>query len=85
MPDPSPYKPPYAFSVLIGETCNRKMRNCVDLAEKLKMDVTDLMKQWNGHASPSKALVKCLARELGLNESSLEKLAEEVRKELGEK
>ena len=58
------------------------MRNFIDLAEKLKMDVHDLMRQCNGHASPSKALVKGLARELGLNESSLDKLAEEVRKDL---
>jgi ribosome-binding protein aMBF1 (putative translation factor) len=82
MPDLKPYKPPYAFSVCIGEACNRKMRNFVDLAEKLKMDVTDLMRQCNGHAPPSKALVKGLARELGLNESHLDKLAEEVRKDL---
>jgi ribosome-binding protein aMBF1 (putative translation factor) len=69
MPDPNPYKPPYAFSVCIGEACNRKMRNLLDLAEKLKMDVTDLMRQCNGHASPSKALVKGLAKELEINES----------------
>ena len=81
MPD-NPYKPPYAFSVTIGETCNRKIRNFVDLAEKLKMPVEDLMRQCNGHAPPSKALVKCLARELDISESHLEKLAEEVRKDL---
>jgi hypothetical protein len=44
MPD-SKYKPPYAFSVTIGETCARKMRTFVDLAEKLKMPVEDLMRQ----------------------------------------
>jgi hypothetical protein len=78
----SKYKPPYAFSVTIGEACNRKSRTFVDLAEKLKMDVADLMKQCNGHAAPSKALVKGLAKELGSNEASLDKLAEEVRKDL---
>jgi hypothetical protein len=36
----------------------------------------------NGHASPSRALVKRLARELDLSESMLDKLAEEVRKDL---
>jgi hypothetical protein len=61
MPDPEPYKPPYPFSVLIGETCNRNMRTFADLAEKLKIDVTDLMLQCNGHASPSKVLIKGLA------------------------
>ena len=83
MPDPKPYKPPYAFSVTIGENCARKMRTFVDLAEKLKMPVEDLMRQANGHASPSKALVKGLARELGIDEGYLERLADEVRKDLG--
>jgi ribosome-binding protein aMBF1 (putative translation factor) len=77
------YKPPYQWSVTIGTACNVKSRDFLDLAEKLKMDVTDLMRQCNGHASPSKALVKGLARELDINESYLEKLAEEVRKDLG--
>ena len=82
---PDKYKPPYAFSVTIGETCSRKMRTFVDLAEKLKMDVTDLMRQCNGHAPPTKALVKGLAKELDISESSLDKLAEEVRKDLSTK
>ena len=68
MPDPK-YKPPYAFSVTIGEVCNRKSQTFLDLAEKLKMDVTDLMRQCNGHASPSKALVKGFAKELDIGES----------------
>jgi transcriptional regulator with XRE-family HTH domain len=54
-----------------------------DLAEKLKMDATDLMRQCNGQAPPSKALVKGLARELGIDESFLNRLGEEVRKDLG--
>jgi hypothetical protein len=58
------------------------MRTFVDLAEKLRMPVEDLMRQCNGHAPPSKALVKGLARELDINESYLDKLAEEVRKDL---
>jgi transcriptional regulator with XRE-family HTH domain len=82
MPDPKPYKPPYAFSVQIGETCARKMRTFPDLAEKLKMDVTDLMRQCNGKTPPSKALVKGLARELDITGSYLDKLADEVRKDL---
>jgi len=46
--------------------------------------VEDLMRRCNGHASPSKALVRCLARELGITESCLEKFAEEVRLDLSE-
>jgi ribosome-binding protein aMBF1 (putative translation factor) len=81
MPD-STYKPPFAFSTHIGTVCNQKSRTFVDLAEKLKMPVEDLMRQCNGKVPPSKALVKGLARELEINESYLEKLAEEVRKDL---
>jgi hypothetical protein len=36
-----------------------------------------------GHASPSKALVKGLAKELEIDESFLYRLAEEVRKDFG--
>jgi len=83
MADPKPYKPPYAFSITIGEKCAKQFRTFADLAEKLKMPVKDLMRQANGHASPSKALVKDLAKELGIDESYLEKVAAEVRKDLG--
>jgi hypothetical protein len=43
MPD-SKYKPPYEFSTHIGAACNQQSRTFADLAEKLKMDVTHLMK-----------------------------------------
>jgi hypothetical protein len=59
------------------------MRTFVDLAEKLKMPVEDLMRQCNGKVSPSKALVKGLATELDIDESFLNRLADEVRKDLG--
>ena len=78
---PDKYKPPYTFSTHIA--CARQMRTFPDLAEKLKMDVTELMRQCNGHAPPSKALVKGLAKELDIEESFLNRLAEEVRKDLG--
>jgi hypothetical protein len=45
--------------------------------------VEDLMRQVNAKVPPSKALVKGLAKELGIDESFLEKLAAEVRKDLG--
>jgi transcriptional regulator with XRE-family HTH domain len=73
----------YVFSVTVGAASTRQFRTFQDLAEKLKMDVTELMKQCNGKAQPSKALVKGLARELNLDVGFLEKLAEEVRRDLG--
>jgi hypothetical protein len=63
------YKPPYAFSTTIGTACDVKSCTFIDLAEKLKMPVEDLMRQANGHASPPKALVKGRARELDIAES----------------
>jgi transcriptional regulator with XRE-family HTH domain len=67
----------------IGAACNKQSRTFIDLAEKLKMDVHDLMRQCNGQSPPSKALVKGLAKELDIDESFLNRLAEEVRKDLG--
>ena len=46
------------------------------------MDVTDLMRQCNGRAPPRRALVKGLAKELHIDESFLNRLAEVVRKDL---
>jgi ribosome-binding protein aMBF1 (putative translation factor) len=77
------YKPPYEFSTHIGAACARQMRTFPDLAEKLKIDVIDLMRQCNGKVPPSKALVKGLAKELDIDESFLNRLADEVRKDLG--
>jgi hypothetical protein len=62
-------KPPYRFSVTIGANCARQLRTFADLAEKLEMPVEDLMRQCNGKVSPSKALVKGLAKELGVDET----------------
>jgi ribosome-binding protein aMBF1 (putative translation factor) len=59
---PDKYKPPYTFSTRIREACTRQMRRFVDLAEKLNVDVTELMRQCKGEVSPSKALVKGLAK-----------------------
>jgi transcriptional regulator with XRE-family HTH domain len=75
----------YSFTTHIGAACARKMVSFSELAERLKMDVHQLMREVNAKAPPSKALVKGLARELDINESYLEKLAEEVRKDLGAK
>jgi hypothetical protein len=70
-PMPDKYKPPYQFSTHIGSACAKQCRSFTDLAEKLKMDVTDLMRQCNGEVSPSKALVKGLAEELDIDEAFL--------------
>jgi hypothetical protein len=59
------------------------MRTFADLAERLKVPAEDLMRQCNGKVSPSKELVKGVAKEPGIVESYLERLTAEVRKDLG--
>jgi Rap1a immunity proteins len=54
MPEPKLYE----FSTHIGSTCARKMVSFQQAADKLKMDVTELMRQRNAKAPPSRALVK---------------------------
>jgi hypothetical protein len=61
---PDKLKPPYEFSTHIGASCARQFRTFQDLAEKLRMPVEHLMRQCNGKVSPSKVLVKGLAKEL---------------------
>jgi hypothetical protein len=46
------------------------------------MPVHDLKRQANRHVLPSKALVTGLAKELGIDEGLLDRLADEVRKDL---
>jgi hypothetical protein len=75
----------YTFSTHIGAAAARRMRNFHDLAQKLKMPVDDVMEQCNTKKPPSRALVKGLARELDINEPFLERLADEVRRDLGPK
>jgi transcriptional regulator with XRE-family HTH domain len=82
MPD-SKYRPPYEFFTYIDPTSARQMRTFTELAEKLKIDVIDLMRQSNGKVPPSKALVEGLAKELDIDEPFLNRLAEEVRQDLG--
>jgi hypothetical protein len=80
---PDKYEPPSNFCTHIGAACAKQFRSFGDLAEKLKMDGTDLMRQCNGKTSPNKALVKGLAKELDIDESYLNRLGDEVRKDLG--
>jgi ribosome-binding protein aMBF1 (putative translation factor) len=74
---------PEAVPCFIGAACAKQFRTFADLAEKLKMPVEDLMRQCNGKVPPSKVLVKGLAKELDIDESFLNRLAEDVRKDRG--
>jgi hypothetical protein len=73
----------YSFSTVIGESCARQFITFQDLADALKMDVHDLMRQCNGRVPATRALVKGVAKQLGIDEALLERLAEEVRRDMG--
>jgi ribosome-binding protein aMBF1 (putative translation factor) len=73
----------YGFSTHVGSACARQFISFQDLADKLKLDVHALMKQCNAKTPPTRALVKGLARELKIDVKFLEKLADEVRRDLG--
>ena len=49
-------------STTIGEACAQQFVTFQDLADKLKMDVTDLMKQSSAKTPPTRTLVKGLAK-----------------------
>jgi hypothetical protein len=53
---------PHTFSTYIGKACAKQFRTFADLAEKLNMDLTELMRQCNGKVSPPKALVEGLSK-----------------------
>jgi hypothetical protein len=76
---------PYQFCTHIGSAATKQMRSFIDLAQKLKMPLGELILQCKGMETPSKALVKGLARELDIKESFLIKLADEVRRDLAAK
>jgi hypothetical protein len=52
---------------------------------KLAVDPMELLRMINGRAIPTKAIVAGLAKELDSDPSYLEKLADEIRKDLGAK
>ena len=56
-----------SYSTHIGAACAKQFRTFADLAEKLNMNLTELMRQRNGKVSPSKGL----AKELNIDESFL--------------
>jgi transcriptional regulator with XRE-family HTH domain len=61
----------------------KQQTNFHKLAAALRVDPMDLLRMINGRSSPSKAIVAGLATELDSDPRFLEKLADEIRKDLG--
>jgi transcriptional regulator with XRE-family HTH domain len=81
MPEPKVYE----FSKHIGALCVTRDTNVHKLGARLGIDPMELMRMINGRAMPTKAVVAGLAKELGSDVRYLEKLAEEIRADLGAK
>jgi hypothetical protein len=60
----------YAFSTTIGAACAQRFVTFADLADTLKIDVVEVMRQCNGKTAPTKALVKGVAKRLEIDEGS---------------
>jgi hypothetical protein len=54
------------------------------LGAKLGMDPIELLRMINGKVAATKPVIQGLAKQLGSNRRYLEKLVEEVRKDLGQ-
>jgi transcriptional regulator with XRE-family HTH domain len=66
------------FTKFVGAMCARKMLNVYQLGQRLGVDPGELLDMVNGRKSPTKAVVRGLAKELDVDERYLEKLAAEL-------
>jgi hypothetical protein len=75
----------YEFSRYIGELCVDQSTDVYSLSAKLRLEPMELVGIINGKAVATKAVVQGLAIELGSDVRFLERLADEVRRDLGAK
>jgi transcriptional regulator with XRE-family HTH domain len=73
----------YAFSQHIGTLCVTHDTNVHKLGAKLGFDPGELLRMINGKVVPTRAVIQGLAKALDSDPSYLEKLVEEIRKDLG--
>jgi hypothetical protein len=67
------------FTRYVGVLLSRRQVEIYPLSRRLNMDPTELQRMINGIATPTKAVIAGLARELDTDVRHLEKLAEEIR------
>ena len=72
-----PY-PVSEFTRHVGDLCTLLEIGIDRLAERLRMDPTELLKMINGRLIPTNVVLSGLARELGTDLPYLEQLAEEI-------
>jgi transcriptional regulator with XRE-family HTH domain len=72
----------YEFSKHIAALCVTHHINVDKLAAKLGVDPTNLQMMINGHAIPTRAVIEGLAKELDFDVRYLEKLVDQIRKDM---
>jgi plasmid maintenance system antidote protein VapI len=70
------------FTRYVGALLSRRQVEIYPLSRRLDVDPTELLRMINGIATPTKAVIAGLARELDTDVRHLEKLAKEIH--LGE-
>jgi transcriptional regulator with XRE-family HTH domain len=78
MPDPRVYE----FSKHIAALCVTHHTDVDKLAAKLGVHPTDLQMMINGQAIPTRAVLEGLAKELDFDVRYLDKLVDQIRKDL---
>jgi hypothetical protein len=73
----------YQFSTFVGTLCVTRDTNIHRLAVTLGVDAAELLAMINGQVIPSRAVVAQLAKVLESDPRYLEKLVEEIHKDLG--
>jgi hypothetical protein len=67
------------FTKYVGTLLSRRQVEIYPLSRRLDIDPTELLRMINGIATPTKAVIAGLARELDTDVRHLEKLADDVR------
>jgi hypothetical protein len=78
MPTPKVYE----FSNHVEALCTRRGTDVSKLAPKLRIKLADLLAMIDGRTIPSKAIVAGLAKQLGSDVRFLDRLADEMRRDL---
>jgi plasmid maintenance system antidote protein VapI len=66
------------FTRYVGALLSRRQVEIDPLSRRLDVDPTELLRMINGSATPTKAIIAGLARELDTDVRHLEKLAEQI-------
>jgi hypothetical protein len=74
--------PIHRFSIYVGNLCVTRGTDIFKLGAKLGVGPIEVLRMINGKVAATKAVIQGFAKQRGSDPRSLEKLAEEIRKDL---